>query len=111
MMNTEPKWVNTPNNSRYTWCADLGTCGGFIEKNSNGETLFTTITINNIGEITPCLTTVEYSHINDCIGVSETTLELPNIPIGSKYGWDSKAYCWVYYMINSVMPSYFAKRK
>jgi hypothetical protein len=52
----------------------------------------------------------EYSHINDCTGISETTVDLPNISKGSKFGWDDKAYCWTYFEINSTKPSYYAKK-
>ena len=108
-MNTSKKWVYK-NNYYYTWDVSIGKYGGFHYKNTNNETSIEEIKLENIGEITKCIDTIDYSHINDCIGISETTIELPNIPIGSKFGWDDKACCWVYFQINSVNPSYFAKK-
>jgi|694.fasta_scaffold13480_5 hypothetical protein len=108
-MNTSLKWIYK-NNNYYTWDVSIGKYGAFHYKNSNNEIITEEITLDNIGPITTCLETFEYSHINDCIGISETTVELSNIPIGSKFGWDDKAYCWVYYLTNSLKPSFFAKR-
>ena len=108
-MNSYLKWIYK-NNNYYTWDVSIGKFGAFQYKNSNNEIITEEIKLENIGEITKCLDTFEYSHINDCIGINETTIELPNIPIGSKFGWDDKAYCWVYFKINSIKPSYFAKK-
>ena len=108
-MNTEPKWIYK-NKEYYTWDISIGELGGFKYKNSNNEIKIEEIKLNNIGEITKCLETFEYSHINDCIGISETTIDLPNIPICTKFGWDDKAYCWVYFENNKIKPSYFAKK-
>lgn len=106
-MNTSLKWVYH-NNYYYTWDVSIGKYGAFQYKNN--EIITEEINLDNIGEITNCLENFEYSHINDCIGVSETTIELPNIPKGSKFGWDHIANCWVYFKNNSIKPSYFAKK-
>ena len=69
------------------------------------------ITLNNIGEISKCLPSVIYSHVNNCIGISNTTVDLiPEIPKGSKFGWDSNNIAWVYYIDNDVYPTYYAKK-
>lgn len=108
-MNTSLKWI-FENNSYYTWDSSIGNFGGFLYKNSNNEITEQQITLENIGEITKCIDTLEYSHINDCIGISNTSITLPNIPIGSKYGWDPKTNCWIYFQNNEIKPSYFAKK-
>lgn len=108
-MNTSQKWVYK-NNGYYTWDISIGKFGGFQYKNSNNEIITEEIELNNIGDISNCIDTIEYSHINDCIGISETTIDLPNIPKGSKFGWDDKAYCWTYFQINSIKPSFYAKK-
>jgi hypothetical protein len=109
-MNTSSTWVKTANNAYYTWDVSIGKFGGFYYKNSNNEITTEEITLENIGDITECIPTLEYSHINDCIGISITTVELPNIPIGSKFGWDSVTNCWVYFFNNHLKPSYYAKK-
>ena len=106
MMNTSEKWVYK-NDYFYTWDISIGKFGGFKYKNSNQESSIEEIKLENIGEITKCLDTFEYSHIND---ISETTIDLPNVKKGSKFGWDHKAYCWVYFETNKLYPSYFAKK-
>jgi hypothetical protein len=108
-MNTSIKWIYK-NNNYYTWNVSIGKYGAFQYKNANDEIMTEEITLNNIGEITKCLETFEYSYIDDCIGISETTIDLPNIAKGSKFGWDDKANCWVYFENNSIKPSYFAKK-
>ena len=108
-MNTSLKWV-FHNNIYYTWDVSIGKYGGFQYKNSNDEITTEEIKLENISEIFECLETFEYSHINDCIGISETTIDLPNIPKGSKFGWDHNANCWVYFNNNSIKPSYYAKK-
>ncbi len=112
-MNTSTKWI-FKNNYYYTWNGLIGKYGAFLytntNTNTNNEIITEEIDLNNIGEITKCLDTFEYSHINDCTGISETIIDLPNISKGSKFGWDDKANCWVYFEKNSIKPSYFAKK-
>jgi hypothetical protein len=113
-MNTSLKWVkyNDNNDSElYTWDATIGKYGAFMYKNSNNETRTEEIELNNIGEIKECINDINYLHINDCVGISETTIDLiDDIPKGSKFGWDNKNFCWVYYLNNKVEPSYYSKK-
>ena len=93
------------------WDATIGKYGGFNYKIENDKITTEEIKLENIGEITKCRPTVIYSHINNCIGVNNTTIDLsPEIPKGSKYGWDNDNLCWVYYINNDVYPSYYAKK-
>ena len=108
-MNISPICVKE-NMEYYTWDSSIGKYGGFFYKNSNNEKTNFEIELYNIGEIQECLNNQDYSHINDCIGISNTTIDLNNIPKGSKYGWDKKNYCWVYYKNNEIYPSYFSKK-
>ena len=104
-------WVNNNDNTYYTWDATIGNYGGFYHKNINNEITTEEITLNNIGDISKCMPTVIYSHINNCIGINNTTIDLsPEIPKGSKYGWDSTNLVWIYYINNDVYPSYYAKK-
>jgi tetratricopeptide (TPR) repeat protein len=67
--------------------------------------------LNNIGEIKECINDINYLHINDCVGISETTIDLiDDIPKGTKFGWDNKNFCWVYYLNNNVEPTYYSKK-
>jgi hypothetical protein len=113
-MNTSLKWVkyNDNNDSElYTWDATIGNYGAFMYKNSNNETRTEEIELNNIGEIKECINDINYLHINDCVGISETTIDLiDDIPKGTKFGWDNKNFCWVYYLNNKVEPSYYCKK-
>lgn len=110
-MNTSLEWIKDNDNTYYTWDATIGKYGGFYHKNSNNELTTEEITLNNIGDITKCSPSVIYSHINSCVGVSNTTIDLiPEIPKGSKFGWDINNLCWVYYNNNEVYPSYYAKK-
>ena len=34
----------------------------------------------------------------------------PEIPIGTKYGWDIDNFCWVYYKNKDVYPTFYAKK-
>ena len=45
-------------------------------KNSNNETRIEEIELNNIGEIKECINDINYLHINDCVGISQTTIDL-----------------------------------
>lgn len=108
-------WIKYNDKSAYTWNANIGKYGGFNFKNYKNETneiITEFIELENIGKITPCKNTIIYSHINNCIGVSNTTidLEISDIPKGSKYGWDNDNLCWVYYKKDDVYPSYYAKK-
>lgn len=108
-MNTAYKWINAENNSKYTWDNSTDAIyGTFIYKNSNNE--ITKENINNIGAINECILTLDYLHINDCIGVCDFKLNLINYPTIKKIGWDSKNYCWVFFNNNSIKPSYYAKK-
>lgn len=110
-MNTSPVWIkdNINNKGLYTWDSSIGNYGGFIYNNSN-NIVNEEIKLENIGEIQECLSNIEYPHINECIGISNTTIDLNYIPKNSKYGWDYKNNCWVYYLNNNIKPSYFAKK-
>lgn len=108
-MNISQKWVFR-NNFYYTWDVSIGEYGGFTYKNNDNKITVEEIKLINIGDITKCLETFEYSNIEDCLGISETTIDLPNIPKGSKFGWDDKAFCWVYFEKAFIKPSYFAKK-
>lgn len=110
-MNTSSIWIKDNNNNKglYTWDSSIGNYGGFIYNNNN-NLINEEIKLENIGEIQECLSTVQYSHINNCIGLNYTTINLNNIPKGSKYGWDSKNNCWIYYLNNNIKPSYYAKK-
>jgi hypothetical protein len=108
-MNTSYKWVNAENNSKYTWDYTIGgKYGTFIYKNSNNEIIKEEITV--IGEIKECSKSLEYSHINDCIGISEISSILNDYPMVKKIGWDSNIYCWVFFNNNSTKPAYYAKK-
>ena len=106
-------WIKNDNdNSYYTWNSSIGKYGGFNYKNQNNEIITEEITLNNIGEISKCLPSVIYSHVNNCIGISNTTVDLiPEIPKGSKFGWDSNNIAWVYYIDNDVYPTYYEKKQ
>jgi hypothetical protein len=111
MDNSSTEWIKNNDDTYYTWDASIGKYGGFHHKYSNNELKTEEITLNNIGEISKCVSTVIYSHVNNCIGVSNTTVDLiPEIPKGSKFGWDSNNIAWVYYIDNDVYPSYYAKK-
>lgn len=108
-------WIKNDNdNSYYTWNASIGKYGGFNYKyqNKNNEITTEIIELKHIGEIAPCKNTIIYSHINNCIGLNTTSIDLsiPEIPIGTKYGWDNDNFCWVYYIDNDVYPTYYAKK-
>ena len=111
MDNSSTEWIKNNDDTYYTWDASIGKYGGFHHKYSNNELKTEEITLNNIGEISKCVSTVIYSHVNNCIGVSNTTVDLiPEIPKGSKFGWDSNNIAWVYYIDNDVYPTYYAKK-
>jgi len=111
MDNSSTKWIKNNDDTYYTWDASIGKYGGFHHKNSKNELKTEEITLNNIGEISKCVSTVIYSHVNNCIGISNTTVDLiPEIPKGSKFGWDSNNIAWVYYIDNDVYPTYYAKK-
>jgi len=105
------EWIYNTANTYYTWNATIGKYGGFIHKNSNGDVSTQEIELNNISKISKCNPTVIYSHINNCNGVNNTTIDLsPGIPKGSKYGWDRDNLAWVYYINNDIYPSYCANK-
>ena len=64
------------------------------------------IELSNIGNITICNSNIQYSTPEDVSGLSTTTIELPNIPKGSSYGWDHINNVWVYYINNA--PLYYS---
>jgi hypothetical protein len=104
-------WIKYNDNSTYTWDANIGKYGGFNYKNENNEITTQEIQLENIGQITPCKNTIIYSHINNCIGLNNTTIDLiPEIPKDSKFGWDTENLCWIYYKNSDVYPSYYANK-
>ena len=110
MINNQ-EWINNNDNTYYNWDATIGKYGGFHHKNSNGDVSSQEIELSNIGEISKCSPTVIYSHVNNCNGLNNTTIDLiPEIPKGSKFGWDRDNLVWVYYLNNDVYPSYFCKK-
>ena len=110
MINNQ-EWINNNDNTYYNWDASIGKYGGFHHKNSNGDVSTQEIELNNIGEISKCSPTVIYSHINNCNGLNNTTIDLiSDIPKGSKFGWDRDNLAWVYYLNNDVYPIYFCKK-
>jgi len=110
MINNQ-EWINNNDNTYYNWDASIGKYGGFHHKNSNGDVSTQEIELNNIGDISKCSPTVIYSHINNCNGLNNTTIDLiSDIPKGSKFGWDRDNLAWVYYLNNDVYPSYFCKK-
>lgn len=113
MNNLSAEWINNNiDGSYYTWNANIGKYGGFYHKNLNNELFIEEIELEHIGEINKCSPTVIYSHINNCIGLNKTSIDLiPEIPKGSKFGWDSNNLAWVYYNDNDVYPCYYCKKK
>ena len=111
MSKPELEWINNNDNTYYTWDASIGKYGGFHHKNLQNAVITQEIDLDNIGEIKKCIATIIYSHVNNCIGISNTTIDLiPEIPKGSRFGWDSNNLSWVYYIDNDVYPSYYAKK-
>jgi hypothetical protein len=103
-------WVKTnDNNIEYTWEISIGKYGGFIYRNiSNQERKYEYINQNDISEIDECEKDLEYLNINECIGVHSTSVDLPNIKAGSKFGWDYKNKAWTYFINGKEYPSYYS---
>lgn len=95
----------------YRWNSSIGEYGGFeYQKSSdNSECINKPINLNEIGEITECDTTQKYSLLKFINGLSNTTVNLPGVPIGTPYGWSHIDNKWLYYTLsNSDKPTHYA---
>ena len=82
---------------KYTWDATIGSIGGFRYECIDGTFVDKSIELSNIGSITVCDNVNNYSNKTECLGISKTSIDLPDIPNGTDYGWDAIANCWVYF--------------
>ena len=95
----------------YRWNSSVGNYGGFeYQKSSdNSETIKTPIELTEIGEIKECDNTKDYSLFKYINGLSNTTVNLPGIPLGTPYGWSHVDNKWLYYAVsNSDKPTHYA---
>jgi hypothetical protein len=90
----------------YEWDPTIGNYGGFVYTTSDKKTDKKPIKLDNISMIIKCDNNINYSKKEDTSGLSKTTIELDNVPIGSFYGWDHSNNAWIYY-INDI-PSYYS---
>ena len=90
----------------YEWKSNIGQFGGFEYIKYNKEIVLKPIELSNIGEITKCNGNTVYLSQDKISGISQTTIELDNIPKGSYYGWDMNNKIWIYYINN--IPSYYS---
>ena len=90
----------------YEWDPTIGNYGGFEYTTYDKKTDKKPIELKNIGIIIKCDNINNYSKKEDTSGLSKTTIELDNVPIGSFYGWDHSNNAWIYY-INDI-PSYYS---
>jgi len=95
----------------YKWNSSVGNYGGFeYQKSSdNSKIIKIPIELTEIGEITKCDDTKTYSLLKHINGLSNTTVILPDISIGTPYGWSHFDNKWLYYTIsNSDKPTHYA---
>ena len=94
---------------KYTWDISIGNVGGFRYEDYDGNFTDKPIELVNISDIKICNDDITYSTKNNILGVSKTTIDLPNVPIGSEFGWDDTANCWVYFTDDSKChPTHYA---
>lgn len=95
---------------KYNWDISVGIMGGFKYIDYNDNFIDKPMEMSNIGEIMKIDDNEihKYSNKNDCLGISKTSVELPNVPIGSFFGWDDKNNCWIYFLDENDKPSYYS---
>lgn len=93
---------------KYYWDSSIGSIGGFKYQDYNDNVIDKPIELSNIGNITKIDNSDDYTNKKDCLGISKTTVDLPNIPIGSYFGWDDKNNSWVYFIDDNDKPSYYS---
>jgi hypothetical protein len=82
---------------KYTWDATIGNIGGFRYERHDGTFSDKGIEMTNIGSISVCENCNDYSNKSECLGISKTSIDLPNVFKGTDYGWDAVANKWVYF--------------
>lgn len=95
----------------YRWNSSNGNYGGFEYRKSgdNSEVINKSIELCEISEITECDNTKTYSLLKFINGLSNSTVELQGVPIGTPYGWSHHDNKWLYYTNdNSDKPTHYA---
>lgn len=91
-------YENLNNYKFYRWNANIGDYGAFqYYKDNQNEISNIPIKLINIGDINICDTTKSYTLLNDISGLNKTTIELPNIPKNTPFGWSHEDNLWLYY--------------
>jgi len=80
----------------YEYDETVGRIGGFVYyKTDTTDPVFSQhIVLENIGPVLPCVPAV---HTADIQKVCHTSVELPDIAMGTPYGWCHKHNAWVYF--------------